>query len=292
MCILSEDGDRGAIRDARRSAGITQLELARHAGTAQPAVAAYESGGRTPSLTTLQRLLGACEHDVELLIRPRVRRGAASLAELALTIRRTFGRPGARCVAAAVRVRRRLPGLCSPWQDRAAGGRAASHRRCSLRCGDRRRRGAVCGRGRHSRAGVGQRTGPFRRALVVRLKPARVSRLHARPHPGGPSLVMACSWRGRYSTVSERPFTRARILTALQALGDELTRQGVRGQIFIVGGAAMALAYSTRRVTRDIDAVFEPKTSIYTAAATGCGRARTARGLVERRGQGFHARRG
>jgi hypothetical protein len=67
--------------------------------------------------------------------------------------------------------------------------------------------------------------------------------------------------------VSERPFTRARIVSALQALGDELTRQGVRGQIFVVGGAAMALAYSTRRVTRDIDAVFEPKSSIYTAAA-------------------------
>ncbi len=68
--------------------------------------------------------------------------------------------------------------------------------------------------------------------------------------------------------MSERPFTRAKILKALQALGDELTRQGVRGQIFIVGGAAMALAYSTRRVTRDIDAVFEPKSSIYEAAAT------------------------
>jgi hypothetical protein len=68
--------------------------------------------------------------------------------------------------------------------------------------------------------------------------------------------------------VSERPFTRARILDALQALGDELTRQGVRGQIFIVGGAAMALAYSTRRITRDIDAVFEPKSSIYAAAAS------------------------
>ena len=65
----------------------------------------------------------------------------------------------------------------------------------------------------------------------------------------------------------ERAFTRARILGALEALGDELTREGVRGQIFIVGGAAMALAYSTRRVTKDIDAVFEPKSAIYTAAA-------------------------
>lgn len=62
-------------------------------------------------------------------------------------------------------------------------------------------------------------------------------------------------------------FTRATIVAALQALGDELTRRGVRGQIFVVGGAAMALAYSTRRVTRDIDAVFEPKAAIYEAAA-------------------------
>jgi Nucleotidyltransferase of unknown function (DUF6036) len=63
--------------------------------------------------------------------------------------------------------------------------------------------------------------------------------------------------------VSERHFTRARILSALEALGEELTGEGVRGQIFIVGGAAMALAYSTRRVTKDIDAVFEPKRAIY-----------------------------
>lgn len=61
-------------------------------------------------------------------------------------------------------------------------------------------------------------------------------------------------------------FSRAEILKALQALGDELSSKDVRGQIFIVGGAAMALAYSTRRVTKDIDAVFEPKSLIYEAA--------------------------
>lgn len=64
----------------------------------------------------------------------------------------------------------------------------------------------------------------------------------------------------------DKHFTRAAIVAALQELGDELTRQGVRGEIFIVGGAAMALAYSTRRVTKDIDAVFEPKAVIYQAA--------------------------
>jgi Nucleotidyltransferase of unknown function (DUF6036) len=69
------------------------------------------------------------------------------------------------------------------------------------------------------------------------------------------------------SEIPKRHFSRPEILQALQALGDELSARGVRGQIFIVGGAAMALAYSTRRVTKDIDAVFEPKSSIYEAAA-------------------------
>ena len=75
------------IRSARHAAGITQMEVAERAGTTQPAVAAYESGARTPSLTTLMRLLGACEHDVEVVARPWMRRGAASLAELSPAIR-------------------------------------------------------------------------------------------------------------------------------------------------------------------------------------------------------------
>jgi transcriptional regulator with XRE-family HTH domain len=79
------------IRDARQAAGITQLELASRARTAQPAVAAYESGARTPNLATLERLLGACEHDIAVFARPRVRRGAASLAELGQTIREDLG---------------------------------------------------------------------------------------------------------------------------------------------------------------------------------------------------------
>jgi transcriptional regulator with XRE-family HTH domain len=74
------------IRNARSTAGITQMEVAERARTTQPAVAAYESGARTPSLSTLERLLGACDHDVEVLARPRMRRGAASLAELSQTI--------------------------------------------------------------------------------------------------------------------------------------------------------------------------------------------------------------
>lgn len=59
---------------------------------------------------------------------------------------------------------------------------------------------------------------------------------------------------------------RTQIVEALQALGRELSSRDVRAQLFIVGGAAIALSYSTRRVTKDVDAVFEPKAIVYEAA--------------------------
>jgi hypothetical protein len=42
------------------------------------------------------------------------------------------------------------------------------------------------------------------------------------------------------------------------ALGDRLARRGVVADVFVVGGAAMALAYDASRVTRDVDARFLP----------------------------------
>jgi hypothetical protein len=52
----------------------------------------------------------------------------------------------------------------------------------------------------------------------------------------------------------------------LSELGEDLAKRGLRGDLFVVGGAAMALAYDTRRATRDVDAVFEPKAAVYDAA--------------------------
>ncbi len=77
----------GLVREARHNADITQAELARRASTSQPAVAAYEKGTRTPSIETLRRLMDACECDVELSVRPRVRRSAESLEEIARVMR-------------------------------------------------------------------------------------------------------------------------------------------------------------------------------------------------------------
>lgn len=51
---------------------------------------------------------------------------------------------------------------------------------------------------------------------------------------------------------------RAELEQALTALGERLVRRGVVADLFIVGGAAMALAYDAVRVTRDVDALFVP----------------------------------
>jgi transcriptional regulator with XRE-family HTH domain len=63
----------------RLAARLSQRDLARRAGTSQPAIARYERGVATPSWETLQRLAAACgrwvmmstgmvpdRHDVEL----------------------------------------------------------------------------------------------------------------------------------------------------------------------------------------------------------------------------------
>lgn len=60
---------------------------------------------------------------------------------------------------------------------------------------------------------------------------------------------------------------RSEILEALTALGRRLASDGLTADIYVVGGAAIALAYDDRRSTRDIDAVFVPKAAVYAAAA-------------------------
>ncbi|MHB8296938.1 MAG: DUF6036 family nucleotidyltransferase [Acidimicrobiales bacterium] len=59
---------------------------------------------------------------------------------------------------------------------------------------------------------------------------------------------------------------RAEILTAFEKLESELARRGLRADLFVVGGAAIALAYRPERRTRDVDAIFEDAGSVYEAA--------------------------
>jgi Nucleotidyltransferase of unknown function (DUF6036) len=60
-------------------------------------------------------------------------------------------------------------------------------------------------------------------------------------------------------TAPEPLLDRRAIEDAFRRLGDRLVRRGVIADIYIFGGAAMALAYDARRATRDIDAVFKPR---------------------------------
>jgi hypothetical protein len=61
--------------------------------------------------------------------------------------------------------------------------------------------------------------------------------------------------------------TRERILALFRELDDELCQRDIRGDVFIVGGAAMAVAYAARPATRDVDAIWEPSSEVRAAAA-------------------------
>jgi hypothetical protein len=51
---------------------------------------------------------------------------------------------------------------------------------------------------------------------------------------------------------------RAGIEDVFRRLGERLVRRGVVADLYVFGGAAMALAYDSRRATRDVDALFKP----------------------------------
>jgi hypothetical protein len=56
----------------------------------------------------------------------------------------------------------------------------------------------------------------------------------------------------------DTPLSRDDLLNLLQEVSDYLATNGQTAQLFIVGGAAMALAYDSGRSTTDIDGAFIP----------------------------------
>lgn len=59
------------IRDIRRRAGVTQVQLARRLGTTQPAVAKLERDDSNPTVRTLSDALAALGHELRLEAVPR-----------------------------------------------------------------------------------------------------------------------------------------------------------------------------------------------------------------------------
>lgn len=63
--------------------------------------------------------------------------------------------------------------------------------------------------------------------------------------------------------MNEPLLDRDGITALIAALGERCAAHGIQVEMFLVGGAAMALAYDRERTTRDLDAVFEPKALVY-----------------------------
>lgn len=57
---------RSLVREARKRAGLTQIELAKRAGVPQSTVARVESGTRTPSTDLVERLVRAAGYEIRV----------------------------------------------------------------------------------------------------------------------------------------------------------------------------------------------------------------------------------
>lgn len=60
--------------------------------------------------------------------------------------------------------------------------------------------------------------------------------------------------------------SRETILRAFQDLSDELARTGTTGELCLLGGTVMVLAFAARPSTKDVDAIFQPTQTIRAAA--------------------------
>ena len=57
------------IKEARKRAGLTQVQLSKKIGVAQPNLARWETGRRNPKLEALQKISAACDVPIDLLLK-------------------------------------------------------------------------------------------------------------------------------------------------------------------------------------------------------------------------------
>jgi hypothetical protein len=67
--------------------------------------------------------------------------------------------------------------------------------------------------------------------------------------------------------MSSRALSSGEIRRLLTLLDADLATHGVDGEVYLVGGAVMCLAFNAREATKDVDGLFEPAKAIREAAA-------------------------
>lgn len=62
-------------------------------------------------------------------------------------------------------------------------------------------------------------------------------------------------------------FSKKDITHLFELLNDELEKEDIKGELYLVGGAVMCIAFQSRPSTRDVDALFLPASEVRLAAS-------------------------